>query len=69
MSMQRKPTYRACLLKYEAGEDVIIARSGMPVARLVRFQKQSKRHFDSIKDKIKVDDRFFDLLPEEKVAE
>ena len=57
------------LAQVEAGEDVIIARSGIPVARLVRFQKQSKRHFDSIKDRIKVDDRFFDLLPEENVAE
>lgn len=57
------------LAQVEAGEDVVIARSGMPVARLVRVQKPNKRHFDAIKDKIKVDERFFDLLPEEKVAE
>ena len=56
------------LAQVEAGEDVVIARSGMPVARLVRVQKRGKRQFGSMKGRIKFDDRFFDPLPEEELA-
>ena len=56
------------LVQVEAGEDVVIARSGMPVARLVRVQKRGKRQFGSMKGRIKFDDRFFDPLPEEELA-
>ena len=56
------------LLQVEAGEDVIIARSGKPVARLVQFQKQGKRQFGSMKGLIELDDSFFDPLPEEELA-
>ena len=36
---EAKTNLSRLLVKVEAGEDVIIARSGTPVARLVRFQK------------------------------
>ena len=54
--------------KVEAGEEVVIARSGTPVARIVRVQKQGKREFGSMKGRIKLDDSFFEPLPEEELA-
>ena len=68
MYMKRRPTYRACLQRSEAGEDVVIARRGTPVARMVRVRKQGKRQFGSMKGRIKLDDSFFDPLPEEELA-
>ena len=52
----------------EAGEEVVIARRGTPVVRMVRVQKQGKRQFGSMKGRIKLDDSFFDPLPEEELA-
>ena len=65
---EAKTNLSRLLVKVEAGEDVIIARSGTPVARLVRFQKQGKRQFGSMKGRVKLDDSFFDPLPEEELA-
>ena len=65
---EAKTNLSRLLVKVEAGEDVIIARSGTPVARLVRFQKQGKRQFGSMKGLVKLDDSFFDPLPEEELA-
>ena len=56
------------LAQVEAGEDVVIARRGKPVARLVSFQKPGKRQFGAMKGKIELDDSFFDPLPEEELA-
>ena len=56
------------LARVEAGEDVVIARGGKPVARLVQFQKRGKRQFGSMKGRIELDDSFFDPLPEEELA-
>lgn len=56
------------LAQVEAGEDVVIARNGKPVARIVRVEKQGKRQFGSMKGRIKLDDSFFDPLPEEELA-
>ena len=55
------------LAQVEAGEDVIIARSGTPVARLELVQKPGKREFGSMKGRIELGDEFFDPLPEEEL--
>ena len=55
------------LAQVEAGEEVIIARNGTPVARLVAVQKRGRPKFGSWKGRIKVDDSFFDPLPEEEL--
>ena len=55
------------LAQAEAGEDVIIARSGTPVARLELVQKPGKREFGSMKGRIELGDEFFDPLPEEEL--
>ena len=55
------------LAQAEAGEEVVIARRGEPVVRLVRCKPHSKRQFGAMKGQIHVDDRFFDPLPEEEL--
>ncbi len=65
---QAKTHLSRLLAQVESGEEIIIARSGTPVARLVRFQKQGKRQFGSMKGRVRLDDSFFDPLPEEELA-
>ena len=52
------------LAQAEAGEDVVIARNGKPVARLVGYKCVGKRRFGALKGQIVIDDKFFDPLPE-----
>ena len=56
------------LARVEAGEDVVIARRGKPVAQLVPLQTRGKRQFGAMKGKIDLDASFFDPLPEEELA-
>lgn len=65
---EAKTNLSRLLSQVEAGEDVVIARSGKPVARLVRFQPQGERQFGSWKGRITLDDSFFDPLPEEELS-
>ena len=65
---EAKTNLSRLLSQVEAGEDVVIARSGKPVARLVRFQLQGKRQFGSWKGRVVLDDSFFDPLPEEELS-
>ena len=55
------------LAQVEAGEEVVIARRGEPVARLVSCKPRGKRQFGAMKGQIVVDDSFFDPLPEEEL--
>ena len=52
----------------EAGQEVTIARNGTPVARLVPCQSRGKRNFGAMRGRIRLDDSFFDPLPEEELA-
>ena len=56
------------LAQVETGEEIIIARNGTPVARLVRCKKRGKRQFGTMKGLIELDDSSFDPLPEEELA-
>lgn len=49
------------LARVEAGEEVILARNGRPVARLVPCRPQ----FGSWKGRITIGDSFFEPLPDE----
>ncbi|MCY3764587.1 MAG: type II toxin-antitoxin system prevent-host-death family antitoxin [Gemmatimonadetes bacterium] len=55
-----------CLLaKVDAGEEIVIARDGKPVAQLVPYERHHEtRRFGAMKDRVVVDDHFFDPLPE-----
>ena len=56
------------LVQVEAGEEVVIARNGTPVARLVTYRRQGKRRPDALKEEVTIPDSFFDPLPEEELA-
>lgn len=56
------------LARVEAGEEVVIARGTTPIAKLVPLAPaKPKRGFGSMKGLIKLDDSFFDPLPEEEL--
>lgn len=55
------------LAQAEAGEDVVIARRGEPVARLVACKPKGRRQPDVLKGKVVVPDSFFEPLPEEEL--
>ena len=61
---QAKTQLSRLLAQVEAGEEVVIARRGEPVARLVRCNRRGKRQFGAMKGKLVIDDSFFDPLPE-----
>lgn len=57
------------LARVEAGEEIVIARRGKPVARLVAYQgSRPTRRFGALRGRLVVDDRFFDPLPESELA-
>ena len=65
---EAKTNLSRLLKRAEAGDEVVIARNGKPVARLVGYQRRGKRRFGSMRGQIVVDDSFFDPLPEEELA-
>lgn len=65
---QAKTQLSRLLVRIEAGEEVVIARNGKPVARLVRFRERGKRRFGALRGKINIDESFFDPLPESELA-
>ena len=56
------------LAQAEAGEDVVIARRGEPVARLVACKPKGKRRFGAMKGKIVVGDSILEPLSEAELA-
>ncbi len=64
---QAKTQLSRLLARVEAGEEVVIARRGEPVARLVGCKPRGKRQPDVLKGKLVVPDSFFDPLPEEEL--
>ena len=68
VNVNEAKTHLSRLLKQvEAGEEVIIARNGNPVARLESIQKLGTPQPDVLKGKIDIPDSFFDPLPEEEL--
>lgn len=65
---EAKTNLSRLLAQVEAGEDVVIARNGKPVARLVGVQKRGRPQPDVLKGKVVIPDSFFDPLPEEELA-
>jgi len=51
------------------GEEVVIARAGVPVARLMPVESSPRgRHFGAMRGRARVDERFFEPLPEEELG-
>ena len=65
---EAKTNLSRLLAQVEAGEDVVIARNGKPVARLVRCTRPLRRKPGSMEGQFTVPDSFFDPLPEEELA-
>ena len=61
---EAKTNLSRLLAQVEAGEDVVIARNGKPVARLVACEPPGKREFGALRGRIKLEDSFFEPLPE-----
>ena len=64
---QAKSQLSRLIARVEAGEEVIIARRGEPVARLVACKPRGKRRPGVLKGKAVITDEFFDPLPEEEL--
>ena len=64
---QAKTQLSRLLAQVEAGEEVVIARRGKPVVRLVACKSPSKRQPDVLKGKVVIPDSFFEPLPEEEL--
>ena len=64
---QAKTQLSRLLAQVETGEEVVIARRGEPVARLVSCKPQGRRQPDVLKGRISVPDSFLDPLPEEEL--
>ena len=65
---QAKTQLSRLLAQVERGEEVVIARNGEPVARLVSCRPPAKREFGALTGRIHLDDSFFDPLPESELA-
>ena len=66
---QAKTQFSRLLARAEAGEEVVIARNGNPVARLVGLKgMRGMRRFGALRDRIVVDGRFLEPLPESDLA-
>ena len=52
------------LERVEAGEDIVIARNGTPVARLVAISPVQNRQPGSAKGQVVLSEAFFEPLPE-----
>lgn len=65
---QAKTQFSKLLADAEAGEDVIIARAGKPVARLVPLAApEPKRRPGRLAGKVALTDAFFEPLPEDEL--
>ena len=65
---QAKAQLSRLLARVEAGEDIVIARRGELVARLVGCKPGNKRQADILKGKLAIPDSFFDPLPDEELS-
>ena len=64
---QAKAQLSRLLAQVEAGEEVLIARRGEPVARLVPCKPRGKRRPDVLKGKVVVPEDFLEPLPEKEL--
>jgi prevent-host-death family protein len=64
-----KTTLSKLLERVEAGEEIILARGKLPVAKLVPFHPpSSKRSFGAFRGMVTVGPEFFEPLPEVELA-
>jgi len=59
---QAKTQLSQLLTRVEAGEEVVIARRGTPIARIVRCQPLARRQRDVLKGKVVMPEGIFEPL-------
>jgi prevent-host-death family protein len=55
------------IARAEAGEEIVIARGGKPVVKLIALAPKPKRVFGALKGKISIGPEFFEPLPAEEL--
>ena len=65
---QAKTNLSKLIAEAEAGGEVVIARGGTPVVKLVAVAEKPVRRFGRLKGVVKWDDRFNDPLPGDELA-
>lgn len=65
---QAKTNLSKLIAEAEAGGEVVIARDGQPVVRLVAVAQKPRPTFGSMKGLISIDERFFEPLPDDELA-
>jgi prevent-host-death family protein len=64
-----KTTLSQLVARAEAGEEIILARGKIPIAKLVPYHPpERKRQFGALRGKLSIDPGFFDPLPEDELA-
>jgi prevent-host-death family protein len=64
-----KTHFSRILSRVEGGEEVVIARAGKPVARIVPLGKKKKRSPGTARGRVTVRKKFFEPLPESVLKE
>ncbi len=64
-----KTTLSQLLARVEAGEEIVLARGKVPIAKLVPYQPVvPKREFGALRGVISIGPEFFEPLPEDELA-
>lgn len=67
---EAKTHFSQLLNRVGSGEDVVIAKAGKPIARIVPIKKEvRKRNIGSAKGRVIVEDSFFEPLPDNILSE
>ena len=65
---QAKTSLSKLIERARAGEEIVIAKGKVPVARLLPIAAQVGRKFGAMRGKARVDEKFFESLPEEELG-
>jgi prevent-host-death family protein len=64
-----KTTLSQLVARVEGGEEIILARGNVPIAKIVPYQPVvSKRRFGALRGVVSVGPEFFEPLPDDELA-
>jgi prevent-host-death family protein len=64
-----KTTLSQLLARVEAGEEIVLARGKVPIAKIVPYQPVApKRQFGALRGVVSVGPEFFEPLPDDELA-
>ncbi len=64
-----KTTLSRLVARVEAGEEIILARGNVPIAKIVPYQPVApKRQFGALRGVVSVGPEFFEPLPDDEMA-